>query len=423
MRQQWFQLSRQQILHRQLERLNRLLEQVLPQNRFYREKLAAGPVPVRSLEDLTRWPTTTKNELLPQDADPFYLARNHTWAADRYVRFHQTSGSRGRPLRILDTAEDWQWWLEAWQWVLDAAQVNETDRALLAFSFGPFVGFWSAFEALTQRGVLAVPGGGLSTEARLRLLQESRATLVFCTPTYALRMAEVARQNGFPLAELPVRGLVVAGEPGGSVPEVRQRIEQAWHATVYDHAGATELGPWGIPHPQGLLVNEAWYLAEFFDLETRRPVQPQGQLCQLVLTNLSRAGCPLLRYETGDLVRPRPWPERGFVLLEGGVLGRTDDMVTVRGVNVYPSAVEAVVRSFPELGEFRIVLSRRGALDQLELIVEDPHREPRRVAQELQLRLGLSVQVQTVEPGSLERFELKARRVIDRRGEPSAGGD
>ena len=320
-------------------------------------------------------------------------------------------------MRILDTDADWQWWIEAWQWVLDAAEVTARDRALLAFSFGPFVGFWSAFDALAHRGVLVVPGGGMSTEARLHLLAQSQATLVLCTPTYALRMAEVARQIDFPLAEQPVRGLIVAGEPGGSLAEVRQRIEQAWNATVYDHAGATELGPWGIPHPRGLLVNEALYVAEFLDLESGRPVEPQGQLCQLVLTNLGRPGCPLLRYETGDLVRPRPWPERGFVLLEGGVLGRTDDMVTVRGVNVYPSAVEAVVRSFPELGEFRIILFRQGELDQLKLVVEDPRDDPARLARELQLRLGLSVQVESVAPGSLERFELKARRVIDRRKE------
>ncbi len=415
MRDQWHQFPRRQLVARQLERLNRLLERVLPQNRFYREKLASCPLRLDGLDQLTLWPTTTKEELLPDQDDPLHLARNHSWPPDRYVRFHQTSGSRGRPLRILDTAEDWQWWIDAWQWVLDAAEVGPRDRALLAFSFGPFVGFWSAFDALVHRGVLAIPGGGLSTEARLRLLQESEATLVFCTPTYALRMAEVARQTGFPLAQLPVRGLIVAGEPGGSVPEVRQRIEQAWQARVYDHAGATELGPWGIPHPRGLLVNEAWFVAEFFDLKTHRPVEPQGQLCQLVLTGLGRAGCPLLRYETGDLVRPRPWPQRGFVLLEGGVLGRTDDMVTIRGVNVYPSAVEAVVRSFPELGEFRIELWRRGELDQMKLLVEDPRQQPQRIARELQLRLGLAVEVESLRPGELERFELKAQRLIDRR--------
>ena len=414
---QWLDLSREQLRARQRERLNALLEQILPQNRFYQRKLAGRPTRLEHIDQLAAWPTTVKEELLPKDDDPFYLARNHTWEPDRYVRFHQTSGSRGRALRILDTDADWQWWIEAWQWVLDAAEVTARDRALLAFSFGPFVGFWSAFDALAHRGVLVVPGGGMSTEARLHLLAQSQATLVLCTPTYALRMAEVARQIDFPLAEQPVRGLIVAGEPGGSLAEVRQRIEQAWNATVYDHAGATELGPWGIPHPRGLLVNEALYVAEFLDLESGRVVEPQGQLCQLVLTNLGRPGCPLLRYETGDLVRPRPWPERGFVLLEGGVLGRTDDMVTVRGVNVYPSAVESVVRSFPELGEFRIILFRQGELDQLKLVVEDPRNDPARLARELQLRLGLSVQVESVPPGSLERFELKARRVIDRRKE------
>ncbi len=414
-RKQFFHMDRQQLAQWQLEQLNRLLSQVLPQNRFYAQKLASVPRRLSFLEELSTWPTTTKEELLPSEGDPLRLARNHTWPPDRYVRFHQTSGSRGYPVRVLDTSEDWRWWVEAWQWVLDAAEVTARDRAVLAFSFGPFVGFWSAFDALVARGVMTIPAGGLDTQGRLHLIRETQATLVLCTPSYALRMAEVAREQGLELAPLPVRGLIVAGEPGGSVPEVRQRIQQAWGAEVYDHAGATELGPWGIPHPQGLLVNEMLFVAEFLDLQGR-PTQPNGQLCQLVLTNLGRPGCPLIRYETGDLVRPRlPENGRGFVLLEQGVLGRCDDMVTVRGVNVYPSALEAIVRSFAELGEFRIRLFRQGELDQVELEVEDPRNDPRRIARAVKDRLGLRIQVRTVPPGTLPRFEGKAQRLIDQR--------
>jgi phenylacetate-CoA ligase len=400
----------------QLARLNALLAAILPENRFYAEKLAGISLPIQSYEEFDRLSYTFKEELIDrQNGD---LAANRTYPAERYVRYHQTSGTSGRPIVILDTAEDWEWWVETWQFTLDAAEVTAGDRALLAFSFGPFIGFWSAFEALTRRGVLAIPGGGMTTLQRLEILRAGRANLLFCTPSYALHLAEVAETHKIDARTLGVKKLILSGEPGASAPGTRDKIAQAWDAAVIDHSGATEIGPWGYSDAErrGLHVVESEFIAEFLSVEHGGPAAA-GELSELVLTTLGRFGCPVIRYRTGDLVRPT-WPQNGsnrFVLLEGGVLGRADDMMIIRGVNVFPSAVEQILRSFPEVLEFRLRAFKVSQMDQLEIAVEDRLEQPRRIAEELRLRLGLSIQVDCVPLGSLERFEGKGRRFLDER--------
>ena len=401
----------------QLARLNQLLDTILPCNRFYADKLAGLPRPLTSLEQLTRLPFTTKEELqAPSTTDD--LAANLTYPLERYVRFHRTSGTRGRPLVVLDTAADWAWWTDTWQYVLDAAELGPEDRVLMAFSFGPFIGFWSAHDAAAARGMLVIPGGGLSTIARLELAMTSRATAVFCTPSYALHMAEVAAENQVDLAASAVRRLVVAGEPGGSLPALRQRIETAWGARVIDHSGASEVGPWGYAdgESRGLHVTESEFIAEFLSVDTGQPAE-EGELAELVLTCLGRAGSPVIRYRTNDLVRPirNRAGARRFVLLDGGVLGRTDDMMIIRGVNVFPSSVEQILRGFPEIVEYRMVAYRDGEMDGLAVEIEDRLDAPRRVQRELQLRLGLRVDVRNVPRESLPRFEGKGKRFLDER--------
>src|SRR5690606_24643042 len=220
---------------------------------------------------------------------PSAAAANCTYDATEYVRYHQTSGTRGRPLPIRDTPRDWEWWVDCWQYVLDEAEIEAGGRAMLAFSFGPFIGFWSAFDALVSRGVLAVPGGGMSSLARIDLMERMKTTSLFCTPTYALRLAEVAAENQIALDHLPVEKIVVAGEPGGSVPAIRQQIESTWNATVIDHAGASEVGAWGVGDREGkgLAVIESEFIAEFVSVDTGEAAR-DGELAQLVLTSLGR---------------------------------------------------------------------------------------------------------------------------------------
>jgi phenylacetate-CoA ligase len=224
--------------------------------------------------------------------------------------------------------------------------------------------------------------------------------------------------------------VIVAGEPGGSVPTTRERIEAAWGARVVDHGGATEVGPWGFADDsdRGLHVNEAHFLPEFVSVASGQPAS-EGELSHLILTTLGRTGAPVIRYRTGDLVRPS-WNSGGqnnFVLLAGGILGRADDMMIVRGMNVYPTAVEQILHSFPEVVEYRLTARKQGTMDELLVEVEDHLNQPARIAEELQLRLGLKFEVRSVPPLALPRFEGKGRRFVDeravgqRRGEGEAG--
>lgn len=399
----------------QLGKLNELLRAIVPANRFYAEKLTRSEL--QRLNDLEELPFTTKQELV-DGADEFGITPNRTYSLEAYARLHHTSGTRGRPLAVLDTEDDWRWWVDAWQYVLDAAKVTVADRAMMAFSFGPFIGFWSANDALVHRGAMVIPGGGMSTDARIEMLLQYRATIVCCTPTYALRLSEVARQQDWSLPGCAVRALIVAGEPGGSIPAVREQIESSWGARVVDHSGATEVGPWGVGDLMGagIHVIESHFCAEFISVASGQPAK-EGELSELVLTTLGRYGSPVIRYRTGDLVRPiwnHDLPNR-FVLLKGGVLGRADDMLIIRGVNVFPSSIEAILREFPEVEEFRVTAYRDGGLDSLRIEVEDPLNEPPRIADRLQTRLGVRVAVVTVPVGTLPRFEAKSRRFIDKR--------
>ncbi|MDP7019762.1 MAG: phenylacetate--CoA ligase family protein [Pirellulaceae bacterium] len=413
------QLPPVELADHQLNRLNALLGRILPHNRFYTERMTDIATPLSSLEQLNDLPFTFKDDLVnnPLGGD---FASNVTFPIEQYVRFHRTSGTRGRPMVVLDTADDWQWWIDTWQFVFDAAELGPEDRVMLAFSFGPFIGFWSAHDAAIARGALVIPGGGLNTIGRLELIRSSRTSTLLCTPSYAMHMAEAAQDNQIDAAALDVRRIIVAGEPGGSIPSIRDRIGAAWNARVIDQGGASELGPWGYADPagRGLYVNESEFIAEFLSVETGQAAG-EGELSELVLTTLGRAGSPVIRYRTGDLVRPT-WNVDGdnhFVLLDGGVLGRCDDMMIIRGVNVFPSSVEQILRSFPEVIEYRMTALRDGEMDALSVEIEDRLNAPERVAKELQLRLGLRVEVRAVEIGSLPRFETNGRRFVDRRRE------
>jgi phenylacetate-CoA ligase len=315
--------------------------------------------------------------------------------------------------------------LDSWEQVLRTAGVASADRMFFAFSFGPFLGFWLAFEAALRMGCLCQPGGGLSSLARLRSILDQGATVLCCTPTYAIRLAEVAVEEKIDLTGSQVELILVAGEPGGSIPATRARIEQLWPgARVFDHHGMTETGPVTFQcraRPGVLHVMENAYLAEMVDPRSGRAA-PHGQAGELVLTTLGRTGSPLLRYRTGDLVKPAVESVcqcgRSELALEGGILGRTDDMVVIRGVNVYPSAVEDVVRGCGGIAEYRVNISAEEALTELSIQIEPDPRCPNETAlvQKLQKAfesaLALRVGVALAAPGTLPRFEMKGSRWI-----------
>ena len=412
----------------QLASLRTLLAALLPANRFQSRRLDDAGVTsaVASLaEFVRRAPFTTKDELVADYAAHPPYGSNLTFAPDRYTRCHQTSGTGGAPLRWLDTPESWQWMLGNWAAVYRAAGVTAADRIYFAFSFGPFLGFWTAFESAAQLGCLCIPGGGLSSAARLRMILENRATVLCCTPTYAIHLAEVAARENLRLAEGAVRHIIVAGEPGGSVAATRQRIESLWPgARVHDHHGMTEVGPvtYECPARPGVLhVIESSYLAEVLNFATGSPT-PTDQTGELVLTTLGRAGSPLLRYRTGDLVKPArstaPCACGSHELaFEGGILGRTDDMLVIRGVNIYPGVVDEIIRAADGVAEYRVHVRRDRALAELSVEIEPaPGTDGPALAAQLAERFhhafALRVPVVAVPAEALPRFEMKARRWV-----------
>jgi phenylacetate-CoA ligase len=419
--------SRAAISASQLEQLRSLVAELFPGNAFYSRKLNAAGVTfdLASLADFSRrFPFTTKAELAEdQRAHPPY-GTDLTYPLDRYTRFHQTSGTMGAPLRWLDTPESWDWMVENWAEVYRVAGVGRGDRIYFAFTFGPFIGLWIAFEAGAKLGALCIPGGGLSSAARLRAILDNAATVLCCTPTYALRLAEVAAEEKIDLRASKVRRIIMAGEPGGSVPSVRARLEALWPgATVFDHHGMTETGPvtYECPaRPCVLHVIESAYYPEIIDPATARPA-PTGQPGELVLTTLGRLGSPLLRYRTGDLVQAGPQPcacGRHDLALLGGILGRTDDMVIVRGVNIYPSAVEEIIRAAEGVLEYQVRVITSQSLTELSLTIEtkpdcaDASALVERLQKSFQTQFALRVPVKLVPHGTLPRFEMKAKRWV-----------
>jgi phenylacetate-CoA ligase len=418
--------KRQVIAQRQSDQLRDLLRAVLPANPFYAAKYDAAdsPVKVSHLGDFyERVPFTTKEELVADQASHPPYGTNLTYPVERYTRCHQTSGTTGAPLRWLDTPESWDWMLANWQTIFRAAGVSKIDSVFFAFSFGPFIGFWLAFEAALRIGARCFPAGGMSSIARVHSLFDHRATVLCCTPTYALHLAEVAAAEQLDLSLAAVRTLIVAGEPGGSIASTRARLEALWPgARVFDHHGMTETGPvtYECPvRPRVLHVLETAYIAEIINPETGAHV-PAGESGELVLTNLGRVGSPLLRYRTGDMVKAALDTMcecgRSELALEGGILGRTDEMVCVRGVNIYPPAVEHIVREQGSVAEYQVHVHTSESLAQLRLDIEpepgvsDPSALARAIETALQTAFNLRIPVAVVPCGTLPRFEMKAKR-------------
>jgi phenylacetate-CoA ligase len=425
-------LPRADLASLQQERLNVLLDALLPANPFYARKFAEAGLcrrDIQSPHDLRRLPYTTKAELArDQENNPPY-GTDLTYPLENYTRLHQTSGTQGVPLRWLDTPRSWERLKGCWSQIYAMVGLEPArDRLCFPFSFGPFLGFWTAFEAADDALCLKLATGGMSSLARLRLLLDNRATIVLCTPTFALHLAEVARKNDIALVPATpgfmVRALIVAGEPGGCIPATRARMEEAWQARVFDHHGMTEVGPMSIEcrhAPGGLHILGGDYLTEVIDPVSGSEVGP-GAIGELVVTTLGRLGSPVLRYRTGDLVRvdPRACPcGRTFARLEGGILGRTDDMISIRGNNFYPSALEEVIRRFAGVAEYRVEVDSRAPLAELRIEIE-PEKEVSSkecatlgasLAQAIRDDLLFRAEVVVVAPGTLPRFEMKAQRL------------
>ncbi len=419
----------------QLRKFKRILKWAYERSRFHRklyDEAGLRPGDVRTLEDITLVPKVEKSMMRGiQGKEPFPYGEMLCVPLEEVTEFRQTSGTTGQPVYQPDTWEDWEWWSECWAYILYAQGYRNRDRVFIPFGYNVFVAFWAGHYGAEKLGCEVVPGGVLSTEARVLKMQEVRATAMMGTPTYMLAMADVARKKlGLePPKDLRVRRITCAGEPGASVPATKQRIQEAWGAKVFDHVGATEIGAWSYEceeQPGGLHVNEAMFLVQIEDLETGKLIEEPGKPGRMVITALDRLAQPCVRFDSKDIIMwsGEPCPcGRSFRLIRGGVLGRADDITKVKGVLLAPTAIEDVVRSIPELGdEYEVVVTREGDADRIALKVElQPWAQARqqkvlsRLVDQLRLKTNLGYEISFHPYGSLPRYEVKARRFKDLR--------
>ena len=425
-------MPREELTALQVHKLRRLVEWADASVPWHSKRLRDAGVTadqIHSIDDLRRIPFLTRDEWMnaQQDHPPFGVIL--AAPEERAIRYHMTSGTTGStPLRVLDSMKDWEWIAEMWCYGLWGFGVRPADTLFVAFGYATFIGFWGLHYAGEKLGCLVLPGGAMTTEQRVKQIVEMGATVVASTPTYALRMAQEARAMGLDLAASSVQRLILSGEPAGSIPATKRLIEEQWGAVAGDTAGMTELGTIMIfecaEQPGGTHLIEDHYIEEVVDPITDEPVG-YGELGERVVTSFGRGFIPVLRYRTRDLVVRQPASActcgRTFDLYEGGIRGRVDDMKLVRGTNVYPRAVEAIVREHAEVDEFQIHLYTEGGIrDEIEVLVEIPSGDADAICAELSKALadaheGLRFGVRQAEAESLPRFELKAKRLVDDR--------
>jgi phenylacetate-CoA ligase len=414
----------------QLKRLKALIESVYRENPFYKRKFkdhGIVPADIQSVRDIAKLPYLYKYEISEdQEAHPPF-GSNLIGGLERYVRYHQTTGTTGRPVRWLDTKETWNWRGRCAAMSLMGSGVTSKDIIFFPFAFGPHVAYWGVWEGAYQIGALAIAGGGWNTLQRVKAIFENNVTVVAFTPTYAMRMAEVASENGINLKESLVRLTFHGGEPGALIPSVRKKIMESWGAKPFDYPGLTEVGAYGIHCVQqegAVHVNEAEFIFEMIDPKTGDLIEGDGT-GEMVLTNLGRTSSPSIRFRTGDLVKAKTEKcpcGRTFRLLEGGIIGRVDGMITVRGINIFPSQVQAVVERHLGLGEeYQVIATTEKGMAELKVMCELLDNSPcdvilKKIEEDLRDHFEIRIGAEAVPKGTLERSDYKSKRFIDKRG-------
>jgi phenylacetate-CoA ligase len=428
-------LPREKLQRLQLKKLQNVFKWAYEHSKFYHKVYSeAGiePGDIRTFDDIRKVPKVEKSMMRAiQGKDPYPYGDMLCVPLGEVTEYHQTSGTTGQPVYQADTWQDWEWHADAWAYVLYAQGYRASDRVFLPFGYNIFIAFWGAHYGAEKLGCEVIPGGVLNTEARILRMQELRATAMMATPTYVLGMADVARRKlGIdPARDLQIRKITVAGEPGGSIPTTKKRMEEAWGAKVYDHIGATEIGDWGYEciYQSGLHVNEALFLVEIEDLDTGKLITEPGRRGKMVITAFDRMAQPCIRFDSKDIIEWSPIDKcecgRTFRLLRGGVMGRADDITKVKGVLLAPTSIEEVVRSIPQLGdEYEVLVTKKGDLDDITLKVElmagqegnvDAIRN--KLVDQLRVKTGLRYTLEFHEYGTLPRYDVKAKRFKDLR--------
>lgn len=418
----------------QLKKFKRIFEWTYTRSRFHRglyEKAGIQPEDIQSMDDVKKVPKVEKGDMRSiQGKAPFPYGDALCVPLEDVSQFRQTSGTTGQPVYQPDTWQDWEWWAECWSYILWAQGYRPRDRVFIPFGYNIFVAFWAGHYAAEKIGCEVVPGGVLDTQSRVLKIQELNATAMMGTPTYMLGMAETARSKmNIDPSALTIEKITCAGEPGASIPSTKKRMETAWGANVYDHAGATEIGAWSFEcseQPGGMHVNEAFFLVEIEDIDTGEIISESGRRGKMVITALDREAQPCVRFDSKDIIEWSAEPcscGRTSRLIKGGVVGRADDITKVKGVLLAPSSIEEVVRDIDGLAdEYEVLVSKSGDADQItlkvEMIPELKGRQEDMAAQltnQLRLKTNLRFDLEFHDFGSLPRYEVKARRFKDKR--------
>jgi phenylacetate-CoA ligase len=423
-------MSRDTLLEYQLELFRRQMAHVLERSPMYRRKFSeAGvrPEHIKTLEDVRKVPFTTKDELRRSQEQYPLFGDFHCIPEEEGVRVFQTTGTTGIPVRSLVSRKDWfEVYYEQFMYFMYGYGITKADVMFVPFNYGLYIAWWGLHSAFEKAGVLIIPGGGQSSEDRIKNIVEWKPTVVCGTPTYILFLGDVAKKMGIDLSKTAVRTVITAGEPGAQVPSTKKQVETTWGAKNYDDIGSTEISNFGFEcvAQQGTHVIESMFLAEVVDPETGEPLPP-GEPGELILTNLCCESMPLIRWRMGDVVKFNVQKcncGRTFLRLDGGVIGRVDDMFQFGGVNIFPSAIENFVRGTDAFStEYQIVAPRMGSgkhltirIEPLSLSItkEEMARSVKAFKENFKFRIGVSPDIEIVEIGKLPRFEGKARRVI-----------
>jgi phenylacetate-CoA ligase len=419
----------------QLRRFKRILKHAYEKSPFYRRKYQeAGVVAddIHTLDDVRAVPIITKDDLREAQwgKAPFPYGEILAVPAEEVNEYHQTTGTTGVAVRFADTWADWESYAENWAMMMYSRGLRKTDRVYIPFPYHLFIAFWGGHYGVEKLGAEVVPGGQTATEQRVREMKDLGCTATMCTPTYALRMAEIAQKIGIdPASQIPVRMIFCAGEPGASVPATKRRIEEAWDAKVYDHCGATEAPLWAFEceMQSGLHLNEPNVLVEILNPTTFDPAAP-GEVGTVVVTNLNRYAMPSIRFDLKDLTKLSASSEpcqcgRTWRRIEGGIIGRRDDVTKIRGVLFSPTSVEQVVRDTAQLGnEYEVVVTKENDYESILVKVEavpESEGEKARIGQllvrELRNATQLKCDVEILPFGTLQRYEVKSKRFKDNR--------
>ncbi len=416
-----------QLRELQLKRFRKICEHAYNNSPAYRKLYTeSGFVPsqLRTIEDIQKVPIIDKAFISSTLDDSVYGSMLAVDESEVFF-YHQTSGTTSSPVCQPDTVTDWYYNGEGWAELLWEIGIRPSDRIMIAFNYNLFIGFWGAHYGCERVGAEVVAGGGLTSEQKLLKMMELGVTVIILTPTYAFRLIEAAEKNGIDIRQLKIRKIICAGEPGALVPSVKKKLEETWNCDVYDHIGATEVGPWGYECSKksgGIHINESMFYPELIKMDSNDPVTKPDEYGRVVITTFNRKARPCIRFNTNDIAC---WSDEKckcgsiYRMFKGGIQGRVDHIIKARGTFVNPVVIEnIIVKEECVDREHRIFINPSGntLLIQVEALEDVPQTETetiaKRLKKELFNRTFLNFKIEILPHGTLERSDSKSKKVI-----------